>query len=242
MPEACLVVGDARRIPLADGVVHACATSPPYWGKSSLLWYNINMRDCQGRFVKGYRSSPSTEFLKGQHWRKPKPFWGKAWLEEEYVIKQKSAQGIAKEQHCTENAILFWLEKHSIPRRTPKEARALFKVEMVGEQNGMFGKRGSLSPHWKGGCTPDRQAFYGSPEWAKIINLIWDRDKAMCQRCRKRAKGKTFHIHHRISFNIKTVRQNLGNLVLLCPRCHRWVHSKVNSRKEYLHAFQDSLL
>ena len=38
------------------------------------------VRDNKGRFVKGVRSSPNTEFKKGQHWREPKPYWEKEWL------------------------------------------------------------------------------------------------------------------------------------------------------------------
>lgn len=30
-----LIQGDARRLPLADGSVHCCVTSPPYWGLRS---------------------------------------------------------------------------------------------------------------------------------------------------------------------------------------------------------------
>lgn len=32
MSELLIVQGDARRIPLADGVVQCVVTSPPYWG------------------------------------------------------------------------------------------------------------------------------------------------------------------------------------------------------------------
>jgi hypothetical protein len=31
-PKFCLIKADARRIPLADGSVQCCITSPPYWG------------------------------------------------------------------------------------------------------------------------------------------------------------------------------------------------------------------
>lgn len=101
----------------------------------------------------------------------------------------------------------------------------------------MKGKRGSDTPSWKGGCTPERQAVYSSPEWKQAVIKVWKRDNATCQNCQKH-KGQNrnlpFDIHHIKSFSIKECRINPENLVLLCEPCHYWVHSKRNSRKEFI--------
>ena len=101
------------------------------------------------------------------------------------------------------------------------------------------GKRGPETPNWKGGCTPERQAFYSSEEWKKIAPRVWARGSGICQRCgldykTVDKKEVHFHIHHVVSFTNKELRYELSNLVLLCQDCHRFVHSKVNKNKEFL--------
>ena len=182
-------------------------------------------------------------FLRGEHWRKPKPFWDRAWLFGEYSEKGRSAADIAKEQGCTENAILFWLHKQGIPRRTVSQARKVKHWGASGPDNPMYGHKGVESAAWKGGITPERQGFYASPDWAVAVKAVWKRDKAICQRCGKRARGQkgSFHIHHRITFAVRDIRANIDNLVLLCRTCHLWAHSKANSKKVYIGAFQATM-
>ena len=179
-------------------------------------------RDEKGCFLKGNRYSKATEFKEGQHWRKPKSYWSKEWLEGEYITKGKTMQQIANEQGCHRNNILYFLKKHNIKSRTIKEIRSKKYWGLEGEINGMFGKTGEQSPNWKGGITPERQAFYSSLEWKKVAREIKQRDK-ICQRCKSKID---LHIHHIISFEVKELRMELSNLVLLCEKCHFWVHSK----------------
>jgi hypothetical protein len=107
-------------------------------------------------------------------------------------------------------------------------------------KNGMhwLKEEGAVSPAWKGGVTPERQAFYSSEEWVKSVKAVWKRDKGVCQRCAKlhnTESGRgTFHIHHIVSFMVRELRATVGNLVLLCDGCHRFVHSKKNANKEFL--------
>ena len=42
------------------------------------------------------------------------------------------------------------------------------------------------------------------------------------------------HIHHIVSFADTDLRAEVSNLVLLCVKCHRFVHSKNNITQEYL--------
>lgn len=94
-----------------------------------------------------------------------------------------------------------------------------------------------LPASYKGGITPDRQGFYSSLEWKDCVKEIWKRDNATCQRCYKNQKDNRtdkFHIHHIISFQNIETRANLDNLILLCPKCHRWIHSKKNTNNELI--------
>ena len=105
---------------------------------------------------------------------------------------------------------------------------------MTGAQNGMYGRRGEEGPNWKGGCTPDRQAFYTSEEWATAVLAVWKRDKAECVRCHVGAAESMLHIHHIVSFAVKELRADPDNLVLLCRKCHRFIHSRKNATHEFI--------
>jgi transposase len=101
------------------------------------------------------------------------------------------------------------------------------------------GKKGQETPNWKGGVTPERQSFYGTEEWKKAVKIVWKRDNAICQRCgldhRKIDRNVTkFHIHHIVSFQARELRCDPSNLVLLCHNCHLFVHSRANTKKEFI--------
>ncbi len=192
-------------------------------------------RTALGRFVKGERSSPKTEFKKGHHWRDAKPYWNKEWLYNEYIIKGRSLGEIAADFNVTEPAIRFWARKHEIPTRTTSEARGIKYWGLPGERNGMYGKRGAEVPNWKGGLTPARQSLYSSIEWAEVVKVVWKRDRFECQRCHmKKIPGKSFHIHHIKTFADESLRLELNNLVLVCRKCHLFIHSKKNVNKEFI--------
>src|ERR1700733_1152890 len=99
------------------------------------------------------------------------------------------------------------------------------------------GKRGADVPSWKGGITPQRQAFYSSPEWKVAVKAVWKRDNATCQRCGKRNKKGVryeFDKHQICGFQCVELRATVSNLVLLCEKCHYWVHSAENVKKEFI--------
>lgn len=102
----------------------------------------------------------------------------------------------------------------------------------------MKGRNGQQHPAWKGGLTPDRQAFYSSSEWKTACKAVWHRANAQCERCSKHHNEAghrgTFHIHHIVSFMVRELRAVPSNLVLLCDKCHRFVHSKRNQKKEFI--------
>jgi len=96
---------------------------------------------------------------------------------------------------------------------------------------------GAVSPNWKGGVTPERQSVYSSKEWCDAVKIVWKRDNATCQNCllhQNEARDTKFHIHHIESFMVKEKRTDPVNLVLLCPNCHFFVHSKKNTKRLFI--------
>ena len=90
---------------------------------------------------------------------------------------------------------------------------------------------------WKGGVTPERQEIYASKEWKKAVQTVWRRDNATCRLCNKRFKAgmKTFEIHHVYPFaEYSNMRTNPDALALLCPECHKFVHSKKNTENKFM--------
>jgi len=90
-------------------------------------------------------------------------------------------------------------------------------------------------PNWKGGITAERQAFYASPEWQGVARKVWKRDNRTCQRCGiVHQSDRPFDIHHIVSFECKELRAELSNLILLCEKCHYWVHGPQNKEREFI--------
>lgn len=65
------------------------------------------------------------KFLKGAHWRPKAPHWDAEWLREQYEMRGRSTGEIAIETGTTDAAILYWLKKHGIARRSTSQARAV---------------------------------------------------------------------------------------------------------------------
>lgn len=177
------------------------------------------------------------QFKKGSHWRPPQAFRDREWLEENYVRLGKSTGDIAKEFGIVPQAVVYWLDRHKIKRRSTSEARKLKHWGQSGSDNPMWNMKGELNPRWLGGVTPERQAFYASQEWKKVCKLVKRRDKSTCQRCGANKDNRPdvpLHIHHLVSFADESLRVEPTNLVVLCEICHDWVHSRKNVNKEFI--------
>lgn len=177
------------------------------------------------------------QFRKGTHWRKPQKFRYRRWLERQYCKLGISAGDIGRRFGVTAAAVMYWMRKHKIKRRTVRQSRKLKSWGLSGPANPMWNRRGKLNPRWLGGVTPERQSFYASQEWKTACSEVWKRDKATCQRCRlKKTNRETtpFHVHHIVSFAVKALRAVVENLALLCEPCHDFVHSKRNVKREHL--------
>lgn len=96
------------------------------------------------------------------------------------------------------------------------------------------------NPNWKGGATPERQAFYRTAEWKAACCLVWARANASCERCGldyrtvDRKAAPKFHVHHIVSFQVEALRADAANVALLCRPCHYFVHSNENIERAFL--------
>ena len=175
-------------------------------------------------------------FKKGTHWRPYAIFRDKAYLDAEYTVKQRSAAEIAKEHGVTENAILFWIAKHGIKTRSVSQARAIKHWGSTGAANPMFGKCGDKNPRWIDGSSPERQRMYARSFWKELSRAVFKRDGYKCVRCGSPHTHKNrLHAHHVKPWagNVDT-RFALANIITVCQPCHNWIHSRANTRNEFL--------
>src|ERR1035437_5457555 len=95
---------------------------------------------------------------------------------------------------------------------------------------------GKNNAFWRGGVTPDKQSFSSQRKWKQCCKHIWKRDNATCRRCEQRFNHtqQTFEVHHIRPFYTGKQRTDYSNLILVCRKCHCWIHSKRNTKSEYL--------
>lgn len=176
------------------------------------------------------------QFLPGTHWRPEAPHWNADWLRREYVDLGRSAGDIAKDAGTTDAAIICWLKKHKIPRRSVAQARALKKWGVSGEANPMHGKTGALNPRYVDGSSPERQRMYAQGDGKAFVRAVLSRDGYRCRRCgAPKGKPKSLHVHHVAPWaGNRALRLDPSNAVTLCRPCHSWVHSRDNGYGEFL--------
>lgn len=168
--------------------------------------------------------------------RDPKSVWN--WLKD-FGIPTRKRGHASKHQFAPGAPSLFKGRKHTEEFKAKARATALAQGRVpydpaVGSY--MKGRRGAETPMWKGGVTPERQSLYSSKEWAECIESVWARDDSTCQRCGKSTarRSRAFHIHHIIPFEYRPGRTELANLVLLCTKCHGYVHSAKNEAGDFI--------
>lgn len=176
------------------------------------------------------------QFAKGDHWRPHQAFRDLAYLQAEYVEAGRSAIDIASEWGVTEGAILYWLHKNQIRRRSMAEVRAAKSWALSGTANGMYGRTGAANPRYIDGSSPERQTMYSRSFWKVIAAQVLARDGYKCARCGGAwRKGNGLHAHH-----IKPWaghpgdRFSIDNIITLCRKCHSWVHSAANTASEFI--------
>lgn len=191
----------------------------------------------------------------------------RAWLETEYIENRKGADQIAREIGRDPKRVWEWIRDYGIPRRPrgtdygngfikgqtslfkghkhTQEAKDAVRAKRLEDGHVPYMKNGkhwlkhpgAVSPAWRGGVTPERQALYSSDAWKVAVKGVWARDLGICQRCGKSHneghRGK-FAIHHMIPFTYRPTRSDVDNLILVCRQCHLWIHSKKNQLKDFI--------
>lgn len=193
----------------------------------------------------------------------------KEWLYEQYVVKGRTANDIAKEVGRDSKRVWEWLRDYGIETRKrgygntdvyfKKGEKSRFAGHKHSEENKARFRQFRLEDghvpylvngqHWlkqegvhpasyKGGVTPERQSIYQSQEWKNSVKKVWERENATCQLCEKHQseiRNQKFHLHHLYPFaDYERLRIKPDNLALLCPKCHRFVHSKKNTEKLFM--------
>lgn len=140
------------------------------------------------------------------HYRKAAPYKDAEWLRSEYVDRRRTVAEIAEQFGVNTSAVLKFMDKFDIPRRSRSEARIGRKV-------------GALNPAWKGGVA-DWDYAAG---WKVIARRIRDRDEWTCRECGDRRKrwGRSLHVHH---IDGNKLNNDPANLISLCASCHRQAH------------------
>lgn len=175
-------------------------------------------------------------FLPGTHWRPKALHWDPAWLREQYQVRGRSSVEIAEEAGTTDAAIIYWLRRHGIPRRTAAQVRAIKHWGASGQANPMYGKTGKANPRYVDGSSPERQRMYARGAGKAFIRAVLERDGYRCRRCGAPKRGaKSLHAHHVAPWaGNEALRFDPENAVTLCRSCHSWVHSRANVDREFL--------
>ena len=148
--------------------------------------------------------------------RDPKGVW--TWLRNAGIQTRKRGEDPASRRFKKGEPSLFKGHKHTEENKERQRARRLADGHVPYLKNGkhyLKGKRGPEVHSWKGGLTPERQAFYASDARCNLDHRTLTLDQ----------RG-SFHVHHIISFMVRELRSEPSNLILLCGPCHRWVHGK----------------
>lgn len=85
----------------------------------------------------------------------------------------------------------------------------------------------------------ENKPFYRSKVWANTRSQVYERERGLCQRCKKFVFGRQAHVHHIIPVRQdETLKLELNNLMLLCPKCHVIEENEENDKKVYASYFK----
>lgn len=156
------------------------------------------MRDTKGRFVKGYRPSPNTEFKKGFNpHNKGKSGWTNL-----TSFKKGHEQLNTGKTHWTPKIV------------SGKE----FQRKRIANLN-----RGVKHHNWKGGISPENMVIRTSLGYKRWRRNVFKRDDYTCQICGKR--GVFLRANHIKKFaDYPELRLVKDNGVTICKECDlKWV-------------------
>lgn len=73
----------------------------------------------------------------------------------------------------------------------------------------------------------NNKSFYQSKAWADTRAYCYQRDRGLCQKCRKFVFGKSAHAHHIVPiYEDSSLKLNIGNIIILCSSCHPIVEAE----------------
>lgn len=162
-----------------------------------------------GEHVEWNRRKNKWNVYVSGHYRPYKPYYNRDWLIKEYITNKRTMDDLAKEVNASSRTIKRYLKKFNIKVRSQGESLSLSGA--VSKEN---------NPAWKGGVAD----WDYSDDWKRIAKSIRDRDKWTCQHCGEQRKrwGVNLHVHH---IDGNKLNNNPNNLISLCAKCHRRVHS-----------------
>lgn len=153
------------------------------------------------------------------HYRLDSPVKDAEWLRHAHIEQGLTVEQIADSQHVSRRIVSYWMVQHGIPL-----------------QSAYRGSPGARNGAWKGGVTPERQRLYKAGHWRQFSQSIYERDGFLCQRCHSSKKQRRgLHAHHLKSWaDNPALRFDPANLVTLCHKCHKFVHSSANVNREFI--------
>jgi hypothetical protein len=194
---------------------YGCGQNALYQFKNSKWCCSKNVQSCPEMKRKNEKS----------HTGENNPNFGKTYEEIYGLEKGKKQREIRSNAHLgkkSPNLNNYYskdiLKKLSESHRGKKNPiRSEMNKLQIGNKNPMFGRRGELSPVWKGGISFEPYDFKFNKE---LKNHIRKKFNHTCQLCKKWA-----NIPHHIDYNKKNNQED--NFVLLCRSCN----TKVNKNR-----------
>ena len=152
--------------------------------------------------------------------RQAKPYHNEQWIRDEYIVKQRTVTDIAKQFGVTLRAIIVYMEKFGIARRSQTEIR---KLKFWSGARSMLGRTGSLNPNWHNDSTLKRRKTMQRKAWLDARQEVIRRDR-VCRLCSSPDASDVHHIE-RLS-DAPLLMYDSGNLILLCRDCHYKLRGK----------------
>jgi hypothetical protein len=176
---------------------------------------------CAQQVEWNQRKNQWNTYVEG-HYRPGGLYRDRDWLVSQYIDANRTLQELAGECSVSIGTIRYSMRKIGVLIRSGSEAH-------LGRQ------MGADNPCWRGGTTPERQRLYKAGHWQEFCQSIYARDGFRCRRCNEpKTSPKGLHAHHVKAWaGHAALRFEESNVLSLCKRCHKWVHSNQNTEHEY---------
>lgn len=190
------------------------------------------LRDKNGRFIKGTRASPDTEFKKGIHpeteFKKGQIPWMKGKHHSEETKTKIRVANLGN--HHTEETKKKISENSKAYMCWNKGKKASEETKRKMSES----RKGNKNWNWKGGISPLRNIVISRFEYRQWRSDVFTRDDFTCQECGQ--VGGILNAHHIRNYSsiiqkyeITTVEEaleceelwNINNGITFCEECHK---------------------